>query len=88
MKKKLKIYRIKKISNDFNQNFYAKKSSVHNLSKFERVYNYFNKLFPYFFSKFFNFNYLDFVLSEAGKGYKLQTHKDKPFHNSIFTLFK
>ena len=82
-----KKYKILNISNDFNQNFYAKKSSVHNLSKFERVYNYFNKLFPYFFSKFFNFNYLDFVLSEAGKGYKLQTHKDKPSRIIVFLLY-
>ena len=31
---------------------FMQKSSVHNLSKFERVYNYFNKLFPIFFQNF------------------------------------
>jgi len=72
---------------EFNHHFYAYKSTVHKSKITKKLTNFFQKNFLNFFKNFKNFVFFDLVFAEAGKGYKLKTHKDKPTRLIVFLLY-
>tara|TARA_B110000008_G_scaffold274167_1_gene309541 strand:+ start:6910 stop:7692 length:783 start_codon:yes stop_codon:yes gene_type:complete len=71
----------------FNNQFFAYKSTVHKSNKLKKIINFFQKKFINLFKIYKDFVYFDLVISEAGIGYKLKTHKDKPSRLIVFLLY-
>ena len=71
----------------FKNDYYAYKNTVHKNKISKKIWNFFIKKFPKIFDKYFSFTFLDMIFAEAGAGYRLETHTDKPTRVIVFLLY-
>ncbi len=80
-------FNLSKKPENFNKDYYAYKSTLHNKNFIKMTSNYLGKKFPKIFKKFFECFFLDMAFAEARRGYKIETHTDKPTRIIVFLLY-